>query len=103
MKATFTLVLYLLVDACANAQAHQGDPKLTEIWSHVPRVINPAAAFHKAKKQVLRSLLFINDCLERELSVIEKPERSQVLATGQFKLNIKYRMVSLPRAFMCAY
>jgi hypothetical protein len=41
MKWTFTLVLYLLVDACANAQAHQGDPKLTEIWSPVPRVIKP--------------------------------------------------------------
>jgi hypothetical protein len=50
MKATFTLVLYLLVDACANAQAHQGDPKLTEIWSPVPRVINRRPGFSQSKK-----------------------------------------------------
>ena len=41
MKQTILLLGMINICLCAAAQQNQGDPKLTEIWRPVPRVINP--------------------------------------------------------------
>ncbi|MEP6677571.1 MAG: DUF1080 domain-containing protein, partial [Ferruginibacter sp.] len=41
MKQNIIVTIFVFLVKCASAQQHQGDPKLTEIWSPVPKVITP--------------------------------------------------------------
>ena len=97
MKRTFCLLsLILILTVSLNAQA--GDPKLTEVWTPVPKIVTPGATNSDAPSDAI--ILFDGKNLDEWVSVKDPQSPAQwKVADGVITVNKSVGNIQTKRAF----